>query len=356
MRIPNLHANAGKPGRVHGEYSLQVENAENRPREFDYKTIQVDLKPSEYVDDLVFDEFFDRRARVAEVLAGIEMVGVFRKVLADRRRASHAQVGVDVDLANRHRSRLAEHLFGYADRIGHLAAELVDDRDPVLRHGGCAVQNDGESGQALAYLLEDIKAQLRLLTGFEFIRAVAGADGDGEGVAARLLGEFANLVGLGEAGVLRLHVHRVLDARELPQLRFDHDAAVVRVFDYLAGDFNVFFEGVVRSVDHDGSEPVLDCRLAGLEVGTVVEVQNDGQTRRFLGGEYEVAQIHGVGIFARARRNLQDERGIALLARFHDTLNGLHVVHVERADRIAAGIRFSEHFGRCYQRHKTKPP
>ena len=52
MRIPNLHANAGKPGRVHGEYSLQVENAENRPREFDYKTIQVDLKPSEYVDDL----------------------------------------------------------------------------------------------------------------------------------------------------------------------------------------------------------------------------------------------------------------------------------------------------------------
>src|SRR5699024_9193240 len=148
----------------------------------------------------------------------------------------------------------------------HLAAELVDDGDAVLRNGRSAVQDDREAGQALADLFEDIEAQLRLLAGLELIGAVAGADGDGEGVAARLFGEFADLVGLGEAGVLRLDVDGILDAGELAELRLDDDAAVMRVLDDLAGDLDIFFEGVVRSVDHDGREAVLDRGFAGLEV------------------------------------------------------------------------------------------
>ena len=113
---------------------------------------------------------------------------------------------------------------------------------------------------------------------------------------------------------------------------------------------------MVRSVDHDGSKAVVDRGFARFKIGAVVEVHDDGDVRRFDGRLDEVLEVNGVGVLSRSRGYLQDERGIAFLARFHDTLNGFHVVHVERADRIAAGIRFSEHFGRCYQRHKTKPP
>ena len=105
---------------------------------------------AEHVYDLVLYDLLDRSSRIAEVLSRVEVVGVFGKVFADRRRARHAQVRVDVDLADRHRGRFPEHLFGDADRVGHFSAELVDDRHSVLRHGRSAVQNDGESGQAFA--------------------------------------------------------------------------------------------------------------------------------------------------------------------------------------------------------------
>lgn len=94
---------------------------------------------AEHFDDLVFYDFFDGSAGIAEVLSGIEMVGMFRKVFADRSRTSYAQVGVDVDFADGHRSGFAEHFFGDTDRIGHFAAELVDNGNSVLRNGRSAV-------------------------------------------------------------------------------------------------------------------------------------------------------------------------------------------------------------------------
>ena len=156
---------------------------------------------------------------------------------------------------------------------------------------------------------------------------------------------------MGEASVFRFDVDGVFNAGELAELCFYDNAAVVRVFDDLFGDLDVFFKGMMGSVDHDGSEPVRDGSLAGFKIGAVVEVHDDGQTGRFDGSGDEVSQIHGVSVFSCTRGNLQDERGIAFFARFHDPLNGLHVVDVERAHGIAARVRFFEHFGRCYQRH-----
>ena len=51
MRIPSIHTNSNRK-EAHSADSLQVESAETPAARFDYKTIQVDLKPSEYVDDL----------------------------------------------------------------------------------------------------------------------------------------------------------------------------------------------------------------------------------------------------------------------------------------------------------------
>ena len=311
---------------------------------------------AENVHDLVFDDLFDGRAGVAEVLSGIEVIGVFEEMFTDRRGASDAEVGVDVDLADGHGSRFAEHFFGDADSVGHFAAVLVDDGDAVLRNGRSAVQDDRETGQAFADFFEDIEAQLRFLAGFEFISAVAGADGDGEGIAAGFLGEFADLVGLGEVGVFGLDVDGVFDACELAEFCFHDDAALMRVLDDFFRDFDIFFESVVRRVDHDGRKPVVDGRFASFEVSAVVEVHDDGKSGRFDGCLNQVFQVDGVGIFSCACGDLKDERGIAFFTRFDDSLDGFHVVDVERADRIAAFIRFFEHFGRSNQRHNIDPP
>ena len=115
----------------------------------------------------MFDDFFDSRTRVAEVLSEIEVVGVFKEMFTDGSGAGDAEIGVDVDLADSHGSCFAEHFFGNTDRVGHFAAELVDDCNAILRNGRCAVQDDRETGQAFADFFEDVEAQLRFLAGFE---------------------------------------------------------------------------------------------------------------------------------------------------------------------------------------------
>ena len=67
---------------------------------------------------------------------------------------------------------LAQLLLGDADGVGHLAAVLVDHLHVLLRDGGGAVQHDGEAGQTLGDLLQNVEAQGR---GNENAVCVAGA-------------------------------------------------------------------------------------------------------------------------------------------------------------------------------------
>lgn len=300
----------------------------------------------------MFDDFFDSRTRVAEVLSGIEVVGVFKEMFTDGSGAGDAEIGVDVDLADSHGSCFAEHFFGNTDRVGHFTAELVDDRNAILRNGRCAVQDDRETGQAFADFFEDVEAQLRFLAGFEFISAVACPDCDRKGIAPGFFDKFANFVGLCEISVLSFDVDGVFDAGELTEFRFHDNAAVMRVLNDFFRDLDIFLESVMGRVDHDGSEAVVDRGFAGFKVCAVVEVHNDGESGCFDSRLNQVFEIDGVCIFSCACGNLQDERGIAFLAGFNDTLDGFHVVDVECTDRIAALIRFFKHFGRSNQRHK----
>ena len=152
---------------------------------------------------------------------------------------------------------------------------------------------------------------------------------------------------------MRLDFYVVLDARKFSELRFDHHAVIVRVFDDLFGEGDVLFPGLGRSVDHDGREAAVDGRLADLKIRAVVKVHRDGNVRRFDCGLDKVTQIYRVRIFSCAGGDLQDHGGTALVCRFHNGLDHLHIVDVERADRIAARVRLFEHFSRSDQRHEV---
>ena len=113
--------------------------------------------------------------------------------LTDSAGHGQTQVGVDVDLTNSAAGSLTQLLLGDADGVGHLASVLVDHLHVLLRHGRRTVENDGEAGQTLDDLVQDVKAQGRgnqlalliagALSGGELVSAVAGADGDGQGVS-----------------------------------------------------------------------------------------------------------------------------------------------------------------------------
>ena len=191
---------------------------------------------AEHVDDFVLDHFLHVRSCVAEVLAGIEVIGVLHKMLTDRRRKRNSQVTVDIDFADRKLCGFSELGFGNADCVGHGAAEFVDDCNLFLRYGRSAVQDDGEARKASADFFENVDTQFRILTGFELISAVACPDRDCERVDTRFGGELLHLVGRRELRVVRRDFYVVLDSRELAELRFDDDAVVVRVLDDLFRD------------------------------------------------------------------------------------------------------------------------
>ena len=161
---------------------------------------------AENLHDLVDVHLLHALAGRGEVLARIEVTRILSEVLADRSRHRETRVGVDVDLANRALRGLAELFLGNADGVGKLAAELVDRVDVLLRNRAGAVEDDREAGELLLNGLEDVERErrrdelarllvARALLGLELVGAVRGADGDREGVAARLGGELDHFLG-----------------------------------------------------------------------------------------------------------------------------------------------------------------
>ena len=308
------------------------------------------------------DELLDVGACGLEILARVELVGMLVEELTDGAGHGQTQVGVDVDLADGELGSLTQLILGHADGVGHLAAVLVDHLDVLLRDGGGAVQHDREAGQTLGDFLQHVEAEGRrdqdalliagALLGLELVCAVAGADGDGQRVAAGLGDELLDFFGMGVGSLVCGDLHFVLDAGQRAELSFDDDAVVVRVLDDLLGDLDVLGKGLGGGVDHNGGEAAVDAALAGLKVGAVVQMQNDGDIGAANYGSLDqFDQIVVVRVGASTLGDLQDNGSVLFLAGFGDALNDFHVVDVESADGVAAVVSLLEHFGCSYQRH-----
>ena len=185
----------------------------------------------------------------------------------------------------------------------------------------------------------------------ELERAVGGADGDGQRVYAGALGKFLNLIRIGVGGVLGLNLNLILNAGQTAQLALNGNVAVVSILNNLAGQSDVLFEGQVGAVDHDGGKATVDAALAGLEIGAVIQMHNDRQIGVLNSSLDQLHQVYVLGVLARARGYLQDQRSILQLGAFGNALNDLHVVYVERAQRVAAFVGLFEQFLGIYYRH-----
>jgi hypothetical protein len=113
---------------------------------------------------------------------------------------------------------------------------------------------------------------------------------------------------------------------------------------------------VVAAVDHDACEAAVHAAFAQFKRIAVIEVQADGQVGFNDRRLDELHQVGMVGVFACAGADLQDQRGAEFLGCFRDALYDLHVVHVERADGVAAGVSFFKHFGAGNKCHRNLSP
>ena len=298
------------------------------------------------VDQLVLDHFLDGGAGGLQILAGVKLGRIVGEELTDSAGHSQTQIGVDVDLTNSHGSGLAQLLLGHADGVGHVAAILIDHLHKVLRNGRRAMQNDGEAGQTLGDILQNVEAQGRgnqdavlvesALLGSELIGTVAGTDGDGQRVTAGLGNELLDLLGTGVRRMLGRNANLVLDACQRTKLGLDGDAVVVSIFNDLAGNLDIFGKGLGGSVDHDGSKAAIDTALTSLKAVAVIQMKGDGQTGLDDGSLNQLHQVGVVGIGTSTLGNLQNHGSIDFHGGFGDALNDFHVVDVESADGITA--------------------
>ena len=153
----------------------------------------------------------------------------------------------------------------------------------------------GKPGSSFHHAVEHIESQwggnedtlfvAGALLGSELVGAVAGADRDGQRVAAGAGGEVNHFGGIGVGVVVGGNL--VLNAGEHAELTFYGHVVLVCVVNYFLGESHVLLVGEVRAVDHNGGEAVVDAVLAELEAVAVVEVQHN------LG--MLPAQLFGVG-------------------------------------------------------------
>ncbi len=122
----------------------------------------------------------------------------------------------------------------------------------------------------------------------------------------------------------------------------------MRVFDYATRHFDIFLEGMLAAVDHNGGEAAVHTGLTDFEVLAVIKMQADRQTGVLNRRLDQLHQIDVVGVFARASGYLQNQGGLLLLSGSDDTLNDFHVINVEGTNGVVTFIGFFEHFGRCY--------
>ena len=213
------------------------------------------------------------------------------------------------------------------------------------------MQHQRVAGQHAGDLFQPREVQPGLAR--ELVGPVAGADGDGQRIAAGALHEVHGLVGV---GVHRMFGgHFVLHARQLAQFRFHPHAARVGVFDDLLRDGDVLFVRQVRAVVHDRGEAAVDAVLADVEVLAVVKVQHHRQVGVQQGRLDELHDVVLPGVLARPGGNLKDQRGLFLAGRLHDALDDLHVVHVEGADGVPFLVGPLEHLLGTGQRHGVPP-
>ena len=136
--------------------------------------------------------------RRLEPLTRVKLVGILRHEFAHCGGHGQTNVGVDVDFAHTKLNGLLNFFHGHAVGFFHVATKFANNGQQVLRHTGRAVHHQVRVGNALVNGLNAIDGQ-DIAGGLarEFVGAMAGTDGNGQGIELGALDEIGGLLGVG---------------------------------------------------------------------------------------------------------------------------------------------------------------
>ena len=207
----------------------------------------------------------------------------------------------------------------------------------------------------------------------ELVGAVAGADGNRQGVELRGLDELSRLFRVGEqlaVAELARGAHAVFlaglagfQAAQAAELALHRGADLVRHGDDLARHVDVVVKVgrrlailAQRAVHHHRAKAQIQRTLANGGRGAVILVHDQRNMRIGLGsGGDQVLDEALAGIFARAGAGLQDHGSAHLVGGRHHGLHLLQVVDVEGGDAIAVVGGMVEKFAHRDERHGEDP-
>ena len=291
--------------------------------------------------------------RLVEV-AGVEVGGILEGSFADRSSEGEAIVGVDVDLAHAVADAFLDFFDRHAVGLGDGTAEFVNHIQPFLGNGAGTMHHQVGVGDGFVNL-SDAADRQHFAGGLagEFVGAVAGADGDGQGIHLGLgheVGGFgwvgqklAVVEGSFEAMAIFGFALTGFERTQTAQLAFDADADGVGHVDHFLGDSDVVVVaggglgvGFQGAVHHHRSETVGGGAITSGRTIAVVLVHHHRNVRIcFDSGQNQVAQKIFTGVLTGSPRSLQDHRTIGFMGGLHDRLDLLQVVHVEGRDAVA---------------------
>ncbi|MDT4778415.1 hypothetical protein FQZ97_106140 [compost metagenome] len=258
----------------------------------------------------------------------------------------------------------------YAVGFLDVAAVLVDDRQPLLRNRRRTVHHQVSVRNALVDFFDTVDGQHvagRRLG--ELVGAVAGADGDGQGIHLSAFYEVSGFFRVGQhlaviqdafgADAVFFTGHAGFQRTQAAQLAFYRNAAGVshgygllghtHVVVVVGRGLAVFTQGAVH---HHRAEAQLDGALADVRAGAVVLVHAHRDVREFFDGcQDQVTQERCTGVFASTGRSLDDHRGVSLVSGFHDGAHLLKVVDVEGWNAVAelgCVVQHLAHADKCH--------
>ncbi len=269
----------------------------------------------------------------------IEFGGFVAEEFAVDAGPDEAAVGVDIHFGDAEFGGGQVFIFVHADsgRINR-AASRIDASHFVGGHARAAVHDDGRwrqtsGGDFIADAFDDV--EMERLVAFEFVSAVAGADGGGERIATGALDEFDDFIGVGQAGVAFIDDDIFLDAAEFTEFGFNAQTFGMGAIDDAFGDGDIFLKRLVRGIDHDGAVKArVDAIVASRLVAVVKMDGINGVGEDFLGGANDGFDHPFIGVIPRALGELDDEGCLGFDAALEEAHGLLGVIDVIGADGV----------------------
>ena len=270
--------------------------------------------------------------------------------------------------------RFLDFFYGYTVGFLHVTAKFADLGQQFLRYRRRTVHHQVCVRDAGVDFLNapDRKDVAGGLFG-ELVGAMAGANGNRQGITLRRFNKFGGLIRIGQQ---LFHGHLAFGTvtiffiaghsfqrAEHTQFTLNRDADAVRQLDYFARGFNVVLEGGnrfaifhQRTVHHDRREARANGTHTDGRALAVILVHHHRNVRiRFERSQDLVAQEGLTGIFAGTRRGLHDDRRVELVGAFHNGPDLLHVVNVKCRQAVVVFGGVVEQLAQGNERHGFTP-